>query len=259
MSSLLPATDTGPNSADPAADVPPDYDMSGALWMRLVDAASMAVFFFYEYLMFCDVGALLAAGHAGHATWMLPLMFVLGYVTADFVSGFVHFLADNMGSTKTPFFGPVFIRPFREHHVDPQAICRHGFLEVNGANCLISLPVMLTTYYMVPVQGLWSAFFVGYIGMFLFGIFLTNQFHSWAHATDAPNWIRALQRSGLILGPEHHARHHTAPFNTYYCITCGWLNPILARLRFFETIKEPLRRILEPVVGKADEVGVVQD
>jgi hypothetical protein len=259
MSSLSPATDTGPDSATRADVAPPDYDMSDALWMRLLEATAMAVFFFFEYLMFADVGAWLAAGHVGHALWLLPLTFAMGYVTADFVSGFVHFLADNMGSTKTPFFGPVFIRPFREHHVDPQAICRHGFLEVNGANCLISLPVMISVYYLVPVQGLWSATFVAYIGMFLFGIFLTNQFHSWAHATDAPKWIRALQRSGLILGVEHHARHHAPPYNTYYCITCGWLNPILARLGFFEAIKEPLRRVLEPLAGKADEVGGVQD
>ena len=236
--------------------IPHDYDMSGSLWMRLVDASSMAVFFFFQYLIACEVYAHL---DAGTATWLLPLAFVLGYVTADFVSGFVHFLADNIGSTRTPFFGPVFIRPFREHHIDPLAITRHDFLEVNGANCLISLPVLIGTWYFVPVHGTASMFFVAYIGLFLFGIFLTNQFHSWAHNPDPPAWIRGLQRTGLILGPEHHARHHTPPFNTYYCITCGWLNPILARTRLFDRLKEPLRRLLEPIAGKADEVGGVQE
>ena len=38
---------------------------------------------------------------------------------------------------------------------------------------------------------------------------------------------------GLILSPEHHKTHHTAPFETYYCITHGMLNPLLARARFF--------------------------
>jgi hypothetical protein len=42
-----------------------------------------------------------------------------------------------------------------------------------------------------------------------------------------------LQRSGLILSPEHHVTHHTAPYSTYYCITHGMLNPLLARLNFF--------------------------
>lgn len=248
-----------PESATPAAAPATHYDMSGSLWMRLVDASSMATFFFFEYLLAREVWAGLAGAPAGTGAWLLPLAFVLGYVTADFVSGFVHFLADNIGSTRTPFFGAVFIRPFREHHVDPLAITRHDFLEVNGANCLISLPVLIGTYYLFPVVDLPSLFFAAYIGLFLFGIFLTNQFHSWAHAPAPAAWVRALQRSGLILGREHHARHHTPPFNTYYCITSGWLNPILARTRFFERIKEPLRRVLEPLAGKADEVGGVQD
>ncbi|HEY8376310.1 MAG TPA: fatty acid desaturase CarF family protein [Nannocystis sp.] len=243
--------------ASPPDGIPHHYNMSGSLWMRLVDASSMSVFFFFEYLLARDI---LAHLDGATATWLVPLAFILGYITADFVSGFVHFLADNIGSTRTPFFGPVFIRPFREHHVDPLAITRHDFLEVNGANCLISLPVLIATwYFFVPIQGTGALFFATYICLFLFGIFLTNQFHSWAHDPSPPAWIRALQRSGLILGPEHHARHHTPPFNTYYCITCGWLNPLLARTRLFERIKDPLRRILEPIAGKADEVGGVQD
>lgn len=235
--------------------IPDDYDMSGSLWMRLVDVASMSVFFLFEYLLARDVYLHLDVA----ATWLLPLALVLGYITADFVSGFVHFLADNIGSTRTPFFGPVFIRPFREHHVDPLAITRHDFLEVNGANCLISLPVLIGTWYFVPIHGASSLFFAAYIGLFLFGIFLTNQFHSWAHNPSPPAWIRRLQRTGLILGPEHHARHHTPPYNTYYCITSGWLNPLLARTRLFERMKEPLRRLLEPIAGKADEAGGVQE
>lgn len=235
--------------------IPHDYDMSGSLWMRLVDVASMSTFFLFEYLLARDAYAHLELAHVGHPGWLLSLALLLGYLTADFVSGFVHFLADNIGSTRTPFFGPVFIRPFREHHLDPLAITRHDFLEVNGANCLISLPVLLGTYYLVPIHGPGSLFFAAYIGLFLFGIFLTNQFHSWAHNPAPPAWIRRLQRTGLILGPEHHARHHLPPYNTYYCITSGWLNPVLARTRLFERLEEPLRRLLEPIAGKADEAG----
>jgi len=246
-------------SATPEGIPQHGYDMSGSLWMRLVDASSMSVFFFFEYLLARDVYLHLDATSTGLAGWLLPLALLLGYLTADFVSGFVHFLADNIGSTRTPFFGPVFIRPFREHHVDPLAITRHDFLEVNGANCLVSLPVLIGTWYFVPIHGTASLFFSAYVGLFLFGIFLTNQFHSWAHNPSPPAWIRGLQRTGLILGPEHHARHHTPPFNTYYCITSGWLNPILARTRLFERLKEPLRRVLEPIAGKADEVGGVQE
>jgi ubiquitin-conjugating enzyme E2 variant len=232
-------------------------DMSGSLYMRLVDGTSMALFFLLEGLLAREVWrGFVELGAQAHAVWLLPSAFVAGYVTADFVSGFVHFLADNYGSTTKPFVGPVFIRPFREHHIDPEAITRHDFLEVNGANCAISLPVLLATYLLLPIgAGLLTLFLGAYVMLFLFGIFLTNQFHSWAHLKRPPRVIRALQRSGLILAPEHHQRHHTPPFNTYYCITTGWMNPLLARTRFFERIYEPLRRVIEPVFGVADEVG----
>ena len=234
-------------------------DMSGAWSMRLVDGASMTAFFLLEYLLALDlVRGFSQQGAAPHAAWLVPLAGIAGYLSADFASGLFHFLADNFGSTRKPFIGPVFIRPFREHHIDPEAITRHDFLEVNGANCAICLPVLLATYLLVPVGANLLTLLLGaYVGLFLFAIFLTNQFHSWAHLPRPPRIVRALQRAGLILRPEHHQRHHTAPFNTYYCITSGWLNPLLARTRLFERIHEPLRRLLEPLFGVADEVGAI--
>lgn len=232
-------------------------NMSGNLWMRLFDGSSMLTFFVLEFLLAREVWrgfqALDAAPHAG---WIVPLATIGGYLTADFASGLFHFLADNYGSTRKALIGPLFIRPFREHHIDPEAITRHDFLEVNGVNCAMSIPFALATYTFVPVaSSLWTLLFAAYMGLFLFGIFLTNQFHSWAHMRSPPKIIRLLHRSGLILAPDHHQKHHTPPFNTYYCITCGWLNPILARTRFWERVYEPLRRVLEPLIGKADEVG----
>jgi len=254
----MPTLTSGPlDEPDADTHAPRSHlDMSGSLYMRLVDASSMTAFFVLEALLAREVwrGAV-ALGAEAHALWLVPTAFLAGYVTADFASGLFHFLADNYGSTRKPFVGPVFIRPFREHHIDPLAITRHDFLEVNGANCAISLPVLLATYLLLPVGANLLTLFLGaYVGLFLFGIFLTNQFHSWAHVERPPRLVRALQRAGLILGPEHHQRHHTPPFNTYYCITCGWLNPWLARARVWERLHEPLRRVLEPLFGVADPV-----
>ena len=180
-----------------------------------------------------------------------------GYLWADFVSGFMHFVADSYGSVRTPFLGPVVFRTFREHHVDPEAITRHSFLEVNGANCLISVPFAAATFYLCPARdSLFGLAVATFMLLFLFGIFLTNQFHRWAHLPVRPAWIRRLQATGLILTPEGHARHHVAPYDTYYCITSGLLNPLLARARFFERIHAPLGRLLEPLVGKAEAVLV---
>jgi hypothetical protein len=257
MASREPGSPAPMHAAPHTADDAAKLDMSGSLYMRLVDGTSMSAFFVFEYLLAVEVWhGFVQLGLGAQALWVVPVAFIAGYLSADFASGLFHFLADNYGSTSKPFVGPVFIRPFREHHIDPEAITRHDFLEVNGANCAMSLPIVISTWLFLPVGANLLTLFLGaYVGLFLFGIFLTNQFHSWAHLKRPPAIIRALQRSGLILGPEHHQRHHTPPFNTYYCITSGWLNPLLARTRFFERIYEPLRRVLEPIFGVADEVG----
>ena len=54
--------------------------------------------------------------------------------------------------------------------------------------------------------------------------------------------MRALQSAGLILSPEHHSIHHASPQDKSYCITVGWMNPLLDKIGFF--------RICETIVGR---------
>ncbi len=62
-----------------------------------------------------------------------------GYLTADFLSGVVHWAGDTLGDETTPFIGKNFVMPFRQHHVDPKEISTHDFIETNGNNCIVVL------------------------------------------------------------------------------------------------------------------------
>jgi ubiquitin-conjugating enzyme E2 variant len=189
--------------------------------------------------------------YAGAMAWLLfrlagpvfevPLLaasaFMLGFVAADFTSGIVHWLADTWGSVDLPFVGPALIRPFREHHVDPEAITRHDFIETNGNNCFICIPPVTLTAALVSFDS-WQGVFGGVVVFSLcLWIFCTNQFHKWSHSDDPPRVVVALQRLSLVLPRDHHAVHHGAPFATYYCITVGWLNEPLHRLGFFRGLE----------------------
>ncbi len=165
---------------------------------------------------------------------------VLGYLAADFFSGFVHFMGDSFFHESTPIIGNAFISPFREHHTDPEAITRHDFVETNGNNCLASILILPIAFLLLPLYPLVSAF----IFFFLLSIFATNQFHKWAHQKHPNQTVQVLQKLGLILSPKRHVLHHTPPYHSDFCITVGWLNPVLNRLKFFPTAHRILSMVL---------------
>ena len=175
--------------------------------------------------------------------WLAPILLVLAYLAADFLSGFVHFLADNFGSYDTPILGPNFIEPFREHHVDPKGIVGNDFVDANGNNSLATLPFMIFVWIVVPLETWYYGYLFGTFFLFLcLAAFLTNQFHKWAHMDEPPALVGWLQARGVILSQEHHDIHHESPYDTYYCITAGFWNPLLDRIRFYERTERLIRR-----------------
>jgi hypothetical protein len=210
------------------------------VWQFTLEATAVTVFFAYAAFYVYSLGTNYSArAEISSALWLQLILYALfAYITADFVSGLVHFLADNFGDPETPVFGKLFIYSFREHHVDPKAITRHSFIETNGANCLVSLPGLIYFYYASgPVVDYTFRF---YFLFFYLGIFMTNQIHKWSHTDFPPALVAWLQRMHIILPPRHHGVHHTAPFDKYYCITCGWLNAPLNSLHFFQALKRVL-------------------
>ena len=46
--------------------------------------------------------------------------------------------------------------------------------------------------------------------------------------------------------------HHSGRYNSHYCITNGWLNPILHRIRLFRGLEAMLRAVGIERTNKAD-------
>jgi len=182
----------------------------------------------------------------------------LGYLAADLASGAVHWLCDRFGSVRTPLLGAKFIRPFREHHDDPLAITRHGFVETNGDNCIVALPVLAGALFL-PIRGSLSLALVAVLSFMCLFVLLTGQIHKWAHMERPPRLARLLQRTRLILSREHHQRHHGAPFRRAYCITSGWWNPLLDALRAFHALEAAIRLLTgaRPCLAEAESAGAV--
>jgi ubiquitin-conjugating enzyme E2 variant len=176
----------------------------------------------------------------GVSTWPAagPLGVLLGLLLADFISGLFHWGFDTWGSESTPLLGRTLVRTFREHHTDPRAITHHDYVETNGTNALAGVALGCAGLALGSPRGsfgdaLAAVTFVAASA----GIAWTSQVHKWAHEERPPVWVARLQRAGVLLRPGHHAVHHRAPHVRAYCITCGWLDPLLERVRFFEALE----------------------
>jgi plasmanylethanolamine desaturase len=178
--------------------------------------------------------------------WEIPVALVLGVVVADWVSGTIHWACDTWGSARTPVVGQSVIRTFREHHVDQTAITRHGFIETNGACVVGAIPWVILGIF-APVAAdtaLGKSVTLWTVSVGVFGAF-TSQIHKWSHQVEPPWLVRALQNLRLILPAAHHQVHHTAPHTGSYCITAGWLNPLLDRSGYWRV----LERLITAVTG----------
>jgi ubiquitin-conjugating enzyme E2 variant len=83
-------------------------------------------------------------------------------------------------------------------------------------------------------------------------VILTNQFHKWAHASRVPWGVRRLQAWRIVVSPSHHARHHEGRGAHAYCVTTGWLNPMLDGLGVFAS----LTRAIRGVAARARQVAL---
>jgi hypothetical protein len=181
--------------------------------------------------------------------WLVALGIPLGLVLSDFVTGLAHWVGDTYFSEDTPIIGPGFVKPFRLHHSDPLDICTHNLVTTLGNSCIIAAPALLLCLYQLrsgPVSAR-LAFAVLLVTILAIATVATNQFHKWAHEEAPSRLARWLQRNRLVLEPAHHNIHHATPFDMHYCITNGWLNPFLNRIKFFRRVEALLRLVgIEP-------------
>lgn len=199
-------------------------------WYRKVEWASCVLFVCVWLFLFIKIFEYI---RPSEILW--PVIF--GALFADLMSGIVHWFADTWGDENWPVVGPALIRPFREHHIDPESITKHDFIETNGSllglAALFGLSQIFSTSPATIIFALSVMFFVA----------LTNQIHKFAHMTRPPRLYQWLSSWGLVMSSKHHKEHHNHGLISRYCITIGICNYICDGVHFF--------RILEQIITKA--------
>lgn len=150
------------------------------------------------------------------------------WVLADFITGLLHWLFDTWGKYDWPVLGKLFVRPFLEHHITPNEITKHDWIETNGSNIFVGVCIVGGALLLSSSPSIISfSLFLSFWGC------LTNQFHKWSHQAQVPKFVHVLQKIGIILSKENHNKHHRGEFTQHYCITNGVLNFFLDTIGFF--------------------------
>lgn len=177
---------------------------------------------------------------------------LLGVLVADLITALVHWACDTWGSEQTPLLGAGLIKGFREHHVDPRGMLRHDWIEVNGTPALAASAGFLVLSPLAwQLASAGQVFWYAALWSLIWVAGTANQTHKWAHAESPPALVRGLQRLGVILSPRAHAQHHRGAHTHHYCISTGWLNGMLDRVRFWRG----LERLVEVVTGARARSG----
>jgi len=192
--------------------------------------------------------------HGFGLIWLIALAVPVSWALSDLVTGIVHWAADNYGTEQTPLVGHSLIKPFRMHHVYPRDICTHNLVITIGNTCILAVPALAACLYILwdgPVS--WQRALIIFVAVVTVGSTVaTNQFHKWAHQENPSAVVRWFQQMRVVLKPSQHELHHTLPYNKHYCITNGWLNPVLEKIKFFRGLECLLRRAgLNPIDASA--------
>ena len=100
------------------------------------------------------LGRILVSLDQPGALWIVVAASLSAVFFSDLLSGVVHWALDRYGSEEVPVIGPGFIKPFRDHHTDPQGICGHDFVETNGNACIACIPLLSVGLILDPTQHL---------------------------------------------------------------------------------------------------------
>jgi len=185
--------------------------------------------------------------------WTMWFIVPSGMLFGDFLSGLVHWLCDTYGNENTPLVGQTIIKDFRLHHDYPRDITKHTFLSSNGNIALLGVVLQMPFFtIMIFSNNQYVALIVSFILLsFLFSA-IANEIHKMAHQfpEDNPKIVRILQKYHILLNPEHHSKHHAAPYDRNYCITFGWMNHLLDKINFWRSVEWLILKLFKtkPVV-----------
>ncbi len=169
------------------------------------------------------------------ALFLVKVLLII--LSADFISGLVHWWEDAYGNPNWKFIGKSIVQPNIEHHQYPRKFLLNTFFDRVKISMItgVVICVVLAFFNMFSIE----------IAVTLFYAAMANQVHAMAHRTDKENGklVVWLQKIGLLQSRKMHGYHHKSPYNLNYCILTNYLNPILNVFNFWDVLELTLAKI----------------
>ncbi|MEM9410003.1 MAG: fatty acid desaturase CarF family protein [Planctomycetota bacterium] len=161
---------------------------------------------------------------------------LLCWWSADFLTGFFHWLEDTYCLESMPLIGGFICEPNIEHHLDPHLIVRVGTFFSRNVFQWALCGVIFSVLFIIGFGNAYS---------FLTLLFASfgNEVHRWNHMSRSGPWITFVKETGLIQSQRQHALHHRPPHTNYYCVLSSQLNPVLERLCFWRGLEQVVQSI----------------
>lgn len=164
------------------------------------------------------------------AIWLGQYVFlaiIIGWLLADWFTGFYHLLLDHFSWKGVPVLEQQAI-DFQGHHHSPRDIVDESFNKViepaTYAGCIVLFLSIILTGFWSPL--LWS-----------FATFaaLSQGFHRWSHMrpSERPQVVTALMKCKILISDKQHLAHHRPPFMKNYSIVSGLTNHLTNRLYLY--------------------------
>ncbi len=233
----------------PGNDAPPAHDSVGPIARTI------------EVVCLLGAGALLVVqafrlAAVTSLAWWTPLVLVGAGVTADLLSGLVHWTADTWGRETLPVLGRRFLRPFRVHHINPHDFLRRDFIDCNGDVAMLVLPMLAAFHADSARDPNGRRRRVSSCGRSPRGCCRRTRCTNGRTCRNRHGLVAWLQRRGVILSREAHHEHHVSPYVVNYCIATGWCNRWLTRQQVFPRLERMVARVTG-MLPRADEAPFV--
>ena len=150
--------------------------------------------------------------------------------SADFLTGFAHWLEDTYCLEDMPLIGGFICEPNIDHHLDPQLMVRTGtFFSRN----ILQWGVCGGVFVLLWLIGLGNIYTFLTLLLTSFG----NEVHRWNHMTKTNRFVTFIKDTGIIQAHRQHSMHHKPPHARYYCVMTSQLNAIFERIHFWRGLE----------------------